>query len=544
MSEVRLPASIVLDRPAVGDRAGSRPPGRALLRLPDALAARTAGWPGPVRRLGPPAVILLAGTVLRVWQLGAVGFNSDEAVYAGQAAALAGDPAASQLFPIFRAHPLLFQTSLSLLYRLGAGDVAARALVAAFGVATIGVVWLLGRLLYRHRVGLIAALFFALMPYHVGVSRQVLLDAPMTFFATLTLYLFARFCVHRSPLALYAAALTMGLTVLAKETAVLLLGGLTVFAILCPAVRPRWRPAAVAVAITGLVVAAYPLSLQFSGRRSTGQNYLAWQLLRRANHTALFYLEVVPIAMGPGVVALALAGLWFLRRHGSWREALLLCWAGVPTVFFEVWPTKGYQYLLVTTPVVVILAARAVAALQVPRLRGPARAPATRLVRAGVVAVVAVSLAVPSWRQVDPEPTTTFLAGSGGLPAGREMGRWMARNLPEGARVMTIGPSMANIVRFYGNRPAVGLSVSPNPISRNPSYEPIDNPDRELRRGTIHYVVWDAYTAGRTAFFADRLLRYVEKYHGIVLHTESITVRSDDGSEVSKPVMIVYEVRP
>ena len=31
----------------------------------------------------------------------------------------------------------------------------------------------------------------ALMPYHVVVTRQVLLDGPMTFFATLTLVLFA-----------------------------------------------------------------------------------------------------------------------------------------------------------------------------------------------------------------------------------------------------------------------------------------------------------------------------------------------------------------
>jgi hypothetical protein len=137
-----------------------------------------------------------------------------------------------------------------------------------------------------------------------------------------------------------------------------------------------------------------------------------------------------------------------------------------------------------------------------------------------------------------------ILAGSGGLPAGREMGRWIDTNLPQGARLMAIGPSTANIVRFYGHRPALGLSVSPNPLSRNPSYEPIDNPDRELRRGTIQYAVWDAFTASRSPFFADRLLRYVDKYNGIAVHTETITIRLADGAEVEKPVMIVYEVQP
>ena len=59
----------------------------------------------PVRaQLG---AILALATVLRVWQLNHVGFNSDEAVYSGQAAAMAEDSGLEDLFPVFRAHPLL-----------------------------------------------------------------------------------------------------------------------------------------------------------------------------------------------------------------------------------------------------------------------------------------------------------------------------------------------------------------------------------------------------------------------------------------------------
>ena len=57
---------------------------------------------------------------------------------------------------------------------------------------------------------------------------------------------------------------------------------------------------------------------------------------------------------------------------------------------------------------------------------------------------------------------------------------------------MTIGPSMANLVQFYGHRRAYGLSVSPNPLNRNPSYEPLVNPDRALRDNELQYVVWDS----------------------------------------------------
>ena len=37
---------------------------------------------------------------------------------------------------------------------------------------------------------------------------------------------------------------------------------------------------------------------------------------------------------------------------------MLLCWIGVPFVFFELWPAKGYQYLLLVAPPVAVLAAR------------------------------------------------------------------------------------------------------------------------------------------------------------------------------------------
>lgn len=522
---------VVLERPA------------ASLEAQQAAGTGLAGrLTGRTRPNLPLAAILLLGGVLRLWALDAVGFNSDEAVYAGQAASLAGDQQTSELFPIFRAHPLLFQTALSLVYRLGGGDVAARALVAAFGLATVVLVFLLGRLLYSRNVGLLAALLLAVMPYAVGVSRQVLLDTPMTFFATATLLVFARFVVSRSTRSLVVSGSLLGLTVLSKETAVLLLGGLVLFGVLYPGVRPRLWPSLYAVAVGAVVVMALPISLQFSGRTATGQSYLTWQLLRRPNHSSLFYVEVVPPAIGYGVVAAAMVGLWFLRRRGGWREGLLVCWAAVPALFFEIWPTKGYQYLLLLAPVATLLAARTLVQLPLPgRLRSGRRSVVVRTV---LTVAVTLSLLVPAWGLVQPAPTTTFLAGSGGLPGGRETGRWIGDNLPLGARVMTIGPSTANIVRFYGHRPAVGLSVSPNPLSRNPSYEPIDNPDRELRQATIQYVVWDAYTADRTPFFSDRLLRYVTKYHGVVMHTETIRVRGDDGVEVDKPVMTVYQVRP
>ncbi len=474
-------------------------------------------------------VILAAGTLVRVWALGSVGLNSDEAVYAGQAASIAGDDTLSSLFPIFRAHPLLFQTLLSVGFLGGVSDIGARLLSVAFGLGTIVLVHLLGNRLYGREAGLLAAAVLAVMPYHVIVTRQVLLDGPQTFFAVLTFYCVARFCLDRGGRWLHSAAAALGLAVLTKEIAVVLLFAVVAFFLLRREIRVPPRTMLISTGITVVIVTAYPMSLLFSGRTGTGQNYLVWQLFRRPNHSLAFYGAEIPAAVGPGVLLLAVCGLWLLRRQSSWREVLLLCWILLPLGFFELWPVKGYQYLLVIAPALAMLAARAITRISF----------SSRHVRTVLTVAVLLSLVVPTWLAVNPAPSATYLAGSGGVPAGREAGRWIRANLPIGSNVMTLGPTMANLVRFYGNHKAYALSVSTNPLRRNPSYEPIDNPDRQLRQGDLSYVVWDAYSADRAPFFSEQLKGYVEKYHGIALHTETLDI-----SGVSTPVIIVYEVRP
>ena len=158
-------------------------PGRMLREGWQARSERLRGfsWTG---RHGVLLVALL-GALIRFWQIGSLGFNSDEAVYAGQAASLAGDPRTYlPLFPVFRAHPLLFQSLLSVIYRRQRerrrGPAARRRLRRGHRS------WSLPArpAALRPTGGLVAALLLAAMPYHVGVSRQVLLDGPMVFFAT------------------------------------------------------------------------------------------------------------------------------------------------------------------------------------------------------------------------------------------------------------------------------------------------------------------------------------------------------------------------
>jgi len=488
---------------------------------------------------------ILAAAV-RLWSLSSLGFNSDEAVYAGQAAAISRDPSLSQFFPVFRAHPLFFQFTLSLVYQIWISDWMGRLLSAFFGLGTVFVTYQLGKMLYSRRAGLIAALLLAVMPYHVVVSRQVLLDGPMTFFATTTLFLIARYALAKNPVWLYASGAALGLTFLAKETGIIFTGAVYIFLALSPSVQIRLRDLILSSVIMVLTILPYPLSIAMAGgggSENTG-NYLVWQFFRRPNHLWSFYLETVPWEIGLAVLLLAAIGLWLLRDDATWRETLLLSWIVVPVVFFQLWLTKGFQYLIPIAPACALLAARPLSHWISNFSSRQKSGYMFRIVVWVVMGITILSLFLPTMQIVIPSPSSEFLAGSGGIPGGREAGHWINENTPVGSTLMTIGPSMANIIQFYGHRQAYGISVSPNPLYRNPSYQPVRNPDLQIRRGEIQYLVWDIYSAERSSFFSDKIREYVQKYKGRVVHVESVPVGSSDGAAISQPVIIVYQVQP
>ena len=230
----------------------SRPlPSRATVHGPPAISERA------LTRL-IVLVALASGAFLRLWQINAMGYNTDEAVYSGQAAAIAGVPALKDIFPVFRAHPLLFQFVLSLVYKIYFNDIVGRLLAVAVGLGTIYLTFEVGKTLYGRLPGAVAAVFMAFMPYHVVVSRQVLLDGPMVFFSTLTLYTMARFGKTRRVIWLYAAAVSMGLTFLSKETGIILLGAIYAFLALAPEIRVRFRDLIIAPVLMALVIAPFP----------------------------------------------------------------------------------------------------------------------------------------------------------------------------------------------------------------------------------------------------------------------------------------------
>lgn len=514
--------------------------------------------PLPAKRLQYVAIAVTAGVgvVLRFLALGDLGLNSDEAVYSGQAASLAGIDGFIDDFSPFRAHPLLFQFSLSLIYRfVGFTDLGGRFLAAFFGLLTVFATFALGQKIFSRRVGLVAALAIAVMPYHVIVSRQALLEGAMTFFFALTMYAFVRYRELRTPGAAAAIGIAGGLTFMSKEVGVLVLVVLAVVV----AVEGGYRVRDLAIGLFAFIVTISPhlLASRLGGVESEAGGagwlqYLIWQLGRPPNHPGSFYASNLFHYFGPSLLLLAFIGSAKLARTVSYKpnHTLLIGWIVVPVLIFQVWKVKGYHYLVEIVPAVSILAAFALDWLWTHRRAKFRLSSRLRIGHRSLSVVLGgLTLATMIWISAVNGPVQQNYArigdaGYSGIPGGREASLWIRDNAPDGARFLGIGPSIANIFRFYAAADVSALSISPNPTRTNPAYEAVRNPDYQLRWGLYDYIVYDLYSAARSAHFANRVLDFIGRYGGDLVYEEWAIVKGEDGKQFSAPVIRIYRVQP
>lgn len=480
------------------------------------------------RELVPMAIfgVIAVAIVVRVTHLTALGFNSDEAVYSGQAGSLAGVGAFARSFSPFRAHPLLLQTILagefSLLGRMS--ETAARMTVVAFGVGAVYATYLLGRRMYGVAVGLGAAAGLALMPYHVFISRQVLLDVPAGLAVLLAFAALYRYYGVETRRWLYLAGAMAGVACVIKETMIVFAPAALLYLAWAGLLRKtRFRDGVIALALMGLMLAPF-IGTRFVFTGSDAGGYIVYQLFRDPNHPVWYFPVVLWIFVTPIAVLSVVGGFIYSCVRRDRAAKLLLSWLIVFGLFFQFWPTKLLPYTVILVPAMALIGARGVVeAIRAVRAR-------TSLERTTIVAAIAgVAILMPMIRPTlgagavirDSSfsgPFTTDVEVQD-FAGGREVGQWLGTHTPSNTVVLTMGPSLGNLVSFYGDRDFYALSVSQDPKLRNPAYRPIPNPDTEIRQIHVQFAIWDAYTADRSPFYSQRLMSYVEKYSGTPVFT-------------------------
>lgn len=358
-------------------------------------------------------------------------------------------PLIESLVPIFWQDPQIFYLEM-------------RVISALMGAATVGLVYLIGKRLFNRKTGLLAATFLAVYPFHNEISHYALLEAPLTFWITLSfLFSVLIFKNGRSRNCLLAG-LFAGLAASAKYNGALVAVSIIVahFLRLFPrshvtcnrdcAMRQSQHTAVTRVcrgfgklilaglaSIFGFLIGT-PFALldwQLFLSYEPGRGFL-WQMARVGavswQELPRVLLERLGVlASGSGVVIAGLAGLGFLLVVKN-RQRVGLLFLVFPLVYFLYIARLGYfnaHYLMPLAPFLSLLAASGLWFL-LENVRRPPASLSAKLWRAGILCSLLLQPLFLSARSsfILSRPDTRQIASD-----------WMVENVANGSKVAQRG---------------------------------------------------------------------------------------------------------
>lgn len=294
----------------------------------------------------------------------------------------------------------------------------ARRVNAAFGVASVLLVYLLGRRLGGETAGLFAAALLAVCPSEVRTAHMVRPDVTLHAFVLLALLAFTRLGPRLRDDIL--AGLAIGAATAVKFSAPLVAPAYLVRRTCAEGFR-WWKPllsAAVSV-VTFALLSPYTFLAPGSWaglEKQFGFHYRPRPGALDYGDSAAAYGEILLFALGPAGLLLAVAGAWLGRRN--WRETLPL--VVLPLTFVAVFSTadvRQERFLLPCLGAVCVLAGLAV------------QHAASWRAGAGLV-LGALALATPAFESIAYVRTVS-------RPTNKDRAvAWIEENYPRGARVL------------------------------------------------------------------------------------------------------------
>ncbi len=482
-------------------------------------------------------LITIGALIPRIYDLGAAGFNNDEAIYAGQAATLSGHNEFQKHFSIFRAHPLLLQFINSIMIAMfGISDTILRIVPAILGTSTIILTYIVGKILYDRKVAVVSSIVLTILPYHILLSRQVLLDVPLSFFYTLTL-LFVILHLKKPNHLLwpYLVGLSSGLSFLSKEVGIFAL----ISSIMCLFLIKTVSLKNILIIISAFLVASSPYwiaILTIPEASEAAIEYWNWQTSRDPNQSDLFYVGLV----SQEVLGYVLTGLCILsiiyaiktRNIKQPKVFLILIWISIPLAMFHLLAVKGFGFVLPTVPAFVMLGVSFLFSHWAKKI------PAYRILLVAIVPLIFAFSGTPLHYLLQIPPIN--LVGSGEEPYARDGAMWIKDNIPNGAAFLTLDIRTANIIKYYSNNDAFSLHAN-----KNPAYTKINQPDLAILQGEIDYLVYDVYLAERLGYLREErseMNELVIKYDARPIHTEFANYVDKSGNNLIKPAIVIYSL--
>ncbi|HYD47421.1 MAG TPA: LamG-like jellyroll fold domain-containing protein [Terriglobales bacterium] len=212
------------------------------------------------------AAIVVLAAVLRIYQLSELpaGFYCDEAGLGYNAYTIAsqGTDEANKRFPLFfwsfgvsYKNPAFIYAGAPLVALFGPTELAIRLTSALFGLGTVIAMFFLGRAVMGVWAGVLAALFLAVVPWHLHFSRIAFELISFPFFFVIGLTNFVRYTQGRRTL--WVAMLFFGLCFYAYKIANLFVPLFVIGATLLylPTLLRRWRESLLAFVVLAAVIA-------------------------------------------------------------------------------------------------------------------------------------------------------------------------------------------------------------------------------------------------------------------------------------------------
>lgn len=482
-------------------------------------------------------VIIIVGLAffLRFWDLGWNGFNGDESIYSGQAASMLGKQEFLKDFAVFRAHPILLQSLVSIVFALfGIHDTVARLVPIIFGTLTVFVTYLVAKALFDNKIGLVSSLVLALLPFHIVFSRQVLVDIPLSFFLMLFLFFIIKYKTADNIYS-YWTGVSSGLCFISKEVGIITIPILIIYTLITHNLKLN----KFMIFLSGIVSGVFPYFFLVITRHDAANalyNYAVFQIGRPGHKLSPQYLSIlINEAFGYVLSILCIISVVLLLRDGKktgrkYTDQLILLILTLVSffLFYQFLPATGDRFMITLVPPAVILGCAFLASDSIKRL------PGQKLLYVLIVPLILLSNNVFLSKFFPIEDL--HISDGLGTPWKREAALWIKNNTPTDAGVLTDNMPLANIIRFYSNHDVYAMSLSPNP-----SYLHVDNPILLVLNRNISLIVQDL-DPRRDSKASNELAEFIEFLQPELVYT-AFRHDVESGMDVNSPMIRIYTVR-
>jgi 4-amino-4-deoxy-L-arabinose transferase-like glycosyltransferase len=473
---------------------------------------------------------------LRVWDIGGIGFNGDESIYSGQAASLLGNEEFVKNFAIFRAHPLLLQSLVSIFFTMfGIHDTTARIVPVIFGTLTVFLTYLISKELFNKKIGIISSLVLAILPFHVVFSRQVLVDVPLSFFVVLFLYFITMYRKTGTSLYCYLTGASCGLCFLSKEVGIITIPIFMVYVFLTRGLKLK----KIYSFLFGVISTTFPYFFFILSRQDAAnafEQYAMFQLERYGHGLSFKYYSILfNEALGYALSILCIISVVLIvieskRSKSRFYIDQVLLLVIVLSAFFSFYqflPATGDRFMVTLVPPAVILGCSVFVSDTLRRLRY------YKFIYVIIIPVILLSTNV-FLSKIFPIEDLRISDGLG-TPWKRDAALWIKDNTAPNTGILTDNMPFANIIRFYSGHDVYAVTLSPNP-----SYLQVDNPAFLFLNNNISIVVQDLdpYRQSKSTIELEKYLKFSDPK---LVHTE-YRYTTVAGKQITVPMVNIYRI--